>query len=1052
MKKIYSIVMAAMLCCSITTAWATTPFTEGFESAVPPTGWSTIHVKGGNWSRNNATYYVSVHGGSYDAMMAYASSGGADNYLITPQLSPVAGETLQFYLASQNYAGTTVTVEVSEAGNENASDFTTVLATYKSNVDINSSWGDAKEISLSEYAGKNIYIAFHVVDNNGGNIYLDDVSILAPVSCPKPTELSYSNVTSSSVKLSWTNGGSETKWNVSYKEGSADWATVAATTNPYTLSVTAATSYQVKVQAACAADDESEFSNVVSFETPCESITTLPWSENFEDQTNDAVPTCWSNAGSTSVGGGSGAPAVPAWGVYTYGGNKMIRMANYYASPSSGSIAQINTPTIVLPATPAQKLTFDYSHTASCGAFKVQISADGGEWKELESYAKGSGSSESNPGDFTGAEISLADFAGKSIVIRFFANANYGDGGIYVDNLSIVATGASCSKPRELAVSEVTTNSAKVAWESTAANFGLQLSTDGENWNEVDGNITNPFELKNLTPGTQYYVQVKAVCDADLESEFTAAVSFRPECEHASVSESTAWEEGFETKVVDALPVCWAVTETNNEDNYAKVITSNAKTGSKCLDIQAKNTNTRIVLLPEFAEEVKNLKISFDYNNGTTSNKNGQLEVGYYSNSTFTNVATLDRVDSYAASGVIEMPKTASESARLALRLVGNSSSFYLSHAYIDNISVIRKVVCPLPTALTVDPASNGAVVSWTPGDEETEWNIRYREVAEPEANWTVKPVQEDEVTLSNLTAGKNYEVQVQAACDEEHSSAWTASVNFATTCPVPTNLTVEAVEANTAIVKWECAEEKFNLQYRADGADAWKTIENIAAKSYELAELAGSTTYEVQVQAACGGEFSEAIELTTKCNARAADELPFFEDFEQVEVGKLPECWFVLPEDAAVSVLAMNDNSGNKLYVANGVPECWIAQPAFDAELNGYTLSFDYSSAAQLEVGYLTAANGDQFVSLLEPTASPVQYDLKDLPVQARYLAIHYLATASWHLAYIDNVRLAITPETPSAIDNNSINATATKRIVNGQLIIERDGETYNAQGVVIR
>ena len=494
------------------------------------------------------------------------------------------------------------------------------------------------------------------------------------------------------------------------------------------------------------------------------------------------------------------------------------------------------------------------------------------------------------------------------------------------------------------------------------------------------------------------------------------------------------------------------MTETNNEDNYAKVITSNAKTGSKCLDIQAKNTNTRIVLLPEFAEEVKNLKISFDYNNGTTSNKNGQLEVGYYSNSTFTNVATLDRVDSYAASGVIEMPKTASESARLALRLVGNSSSFYLSHAYIDNISVIRKVVCPLPTALTVDPASNGAVVSWTPGDEETEWNIRYREVAEPEANWTVKPVQEDEVTLSNLTAGKNYEVQVQAACDEEHSSAWTASVNFATTCPVPTNLTVEAVEANTAIVKWECAEEKFNLQYRADGADAWKTIENIAAKSYELAELAGSTTYEVQVQAACGGEFSEAIELTTKCNARAADELPFFEDFEQVEVGKLPECWFVLPEDAAVSVLAMNDNSGNKLYVANGVPECWIAQPAFDAELNGYTLSFDYSSAAQLEVGYLTAANGDQFVSLLEPTASPVQYDLKDLPVQARYLAIHYLATASWHLAYIDNVRLAITPETPSAIDNNSINATATKRIVNGQLIIERDGETYNAQGVVIR
>ena len=42
--------------------------------------------------------------------------------------------------------------------------------------------------------------------------------------------------------------------------------------------------------------------------------------------------------------------------------------------------------------------------------------------------------------------------------------------------------------------------------------------------------------------------------------------------------------------------------------------------------------------------------------------------------------------------------------------------------------------------------------------------------------------------------------------------------------------------------------------------------------------------------------------------------------------------------------------------------------------------------------------------------------------------------------------------PEIPSALDNTEAAVKATKRIVNGQLFIERDGKTFNAQGIEVK
>jgi hypothetical protein len=46
----------------------------------------------------------------------------------------------------------------------------------------------------------------------------------------------------------------------------------------------------------------------------------------------------------------------------------------------------------------------------------------------------------------------------------------------------------------------------------------------------------------------------------------------------------------------------------------------------------------------------------------------------------------------------------------------------------------------------------------------------------------------------------------------------------------------------------------------------------------------------------------------------------------------------------------------------------------------------------------------------------------------------------------------IAEIPDTPTALDTTEAAAKAVKRIVNGQLLIERDGKTYNAQGTQVR
>ena len=176
-----------------------TSFTEGFEGGL--NGWTvlTVNADGGYWlhSDNNPggyDYTTHAHGGSGFAMcysfIDYDGAYDTDSYLISPQKYAITnGSTLTFWADNANDSyPESFKVCVATADNPGASDFTQVWSGSakesgaKANVrhDANryDNWRQ-HTIDLSAYAGQNVYIAFHDVNYDAYEVWIDDVALTA---------------------------------------------------------------------------------------------------------------------------------------------------------------------------------------------------------------------------------------------------------------------------------------------------------------------------------------------------------------------------------------------------------------------------------------------------------------------------------------------------------------------------------------------------------------------------------------------------------------------------------------------------------------------------------------------------------------------------------------------------------------------------------------------------------------------------------------------------------------------------------------------------------
>ncbi len=777
-----------------------------------------------------------------------------------------------------------------------------------------------------------------------------------------PTDLTVTATTTTTATIAWTANSGETAWTVQYKKsGDADWTTVEnVTVNPYTLTgLTSGSSYQVKVAAG------TLYTAAVDFNTECEAKT-IPFEEYF-----DAL-NCWSML---DIAANTGL-------------DRNAFIFNYNTNPPQYLVS----PELV---TEDKQVTVAFEYRAKSSSyeesFQVGYSTTTNDvaaftWSDEVKYKMTSYE--------TYSEVLPAGV--KFIAIKYTANDKYA---LYIDNFSVTEYVApSCAAPTALTVTDITTNSASVSWTSEAASFALEYKkTSDEDWTAATGTIASPFALANLTPNeTEYTVRVKAICGENNESEWTElAEPFKTDCAVKTVTEETAWTEDFEAQTVDQAPACWDDISSLTSSAYMQVNEAAAKDGSLGLLIYVSGTHSDIVKLPLFNEETKNLKLSFDYKNyGETSNY-GELEVGYYASNGYTTVATMNKTTAFAASGEIVMPNDAPADARIAFRVLGIKNN-YKSHAYIDNLVVSRKPACAIPTNLQAVATSTGATLTWTAGDEETQWNIRYR--VKDADTWTVLENKTSGFALTGLEIGTAYEVQVQAYCDEDHQSAWTTSAIFTPVCgAAPTSLTVAARSTNAATLTWEGTESAFKLQTSLNG-ETWEDAIDVLDKTYDLTALTAGTTYYVRVQNACGGDYA-TTSFTTWCGLQDAASLPL----NITSFTAVPDCW-------EINFVGENSGIANNKIFFYGDAEQMAVLPAYDIELNKLSVTFGFSTTASLEFGYLDEPNGAFHAFASQPTTG-VELNLENEPAAAKYIAIRYTATSAYASGSISSVLLRKTP-----------------------------------------
>ena len=614
-----------------------------------------------------------------------------------------------------------------------------------------------------------------------------------------------------------------------------------------------------------------------------------------------------------------------------------------------------------------------------------------------------------------------------------------------------------CKAPASITLSDLTHNSAILSWDEVAGidKYQYICLEKGETpeWEGVEAKAGLSAVLTNLEPSTSYDFYVRSWFNAETQSAATK-LTFTTNCE----AKTLPFREYF---TETTLPDCWTAANWGTSYNYWSIDTYTAhRSGTYSLKYNARTSSSSDITTAsiELSEAAifgfyyqnrygsSGSAINFDVIVLDASNEAELLKESITTASpSGENEWTEKTIDLTAHTGKIIKIKFVGKG-------TGGSTSCYLR---IDEVTVKAKP-CDKPTDLKADASSTGAVVTWQAANGENEWNLRHKSKSATE--WTtVEALTKATYTIIGLAAGAEYEVQVQAVCNEDKQSSWTSSVKFTPVCPVPAVTAVSLITDNAATVAWESTESKFNLQYREAEAAEWTAIQNIAAKTCQLKDLKASTTYEVQVQAACGGEFSDVFTFTTKC-APLANAIPFSENFETV-VTRLPECWefrsetaYPLVEETSAAHGADSDNKSNCI-IFRGSNEQLLILPPFDENYCEWSLYLFYKAVtSSLELGYLTSLYGEFQTLATLPAATEyatqaTQIELKNAPATAKYLAIRYTSSSEFGYSAVDDLSIDQPKEVTAVINTNAANKSA-KSIENGQLIITLDGVRYNAQG----
>lgn len=853
-------------------------------------------------------------------------------------------------------------------------------------------------ISLADYSGQTIKVQFFANPTSGtsstdGAMFIDNVSVHKVSNCIVPTALAASNLTANSAHMTWTAGGSETAWRLQYRADGGDWsAEQAVSTNArHDLSgLSANTEYFVRVKAYCGAEDQSEWSETLSFTTLC-AAAAMPFSEEFSSASE--LPSCWL--------------ATPASGTYKWGAYENSGTYSVQLRTGSSGEAELRMPAVSLSEDAI--LRFEWKN-ANGVQVNLYVSTDGGSSRTmLPNDLSGVHS------DWTTKVFDLSAYTGETALIYFVANFSTANQYAYLDDVEVVAR--PCEMILNIAAAPIT-GGGTLSWSGSVKK--IRYKTGSNEWSyATPANNAGPHTLSGLTPARSYQFCLLPNCLEEEEANWTTPVFFT-----TKATELIPYSNDFEAETPGEAPFNWSrvsSTEYPQVSHDAYAYKEGESLGYQGNSIKFYGVNDQIIVFPEFNVALGNLVVSFHYRN-----RDCTMQLGYVASdgTTFTALETLPNQTGY---GEFPFEKDlygiSSDAKNIAIRYSNAGSQ---AQAWVDNV-VVKEATCGQPTNLAFDNLTATSVhITWSASTRGTESNYQYiRQLwSEEYPNWaTATLIGSDvhELNLTGLTANREYEFYLRSYCGASDQST-PVKIEFKTLMKdevfedVPTatnnetrlaalngqtiNMIIERPLLRTGEYCTLCL--PFNLS-ATEIADSDCPLHGFVIKEFEHSENKE-------------GEVNLYLRQVTSITAGN----PYFVRYAGA------------PSDEPLTPLRFN---GVKIKCSTPV--------AFDNEdCTPHGVFNPYALVANDNTTFFLSSNN----TLYYPSANGTMNGFRAY--------VHIDPDSPMGMAIRRGARLCVkdSKETPTEIDNWTIEnqTTGSQKIFrDGQLIIIRDGKEFNAQGM---
>ena len=765
---------------------STMPFTEDFDG-YPGVTTNTVDVLPYCWSKlNTGTTYPGLP--NIYASATYAASGSNSLHFYTSSSSAYADQTAvlpQIDITTYPINSLQLTMDVRASSSTspfvlvvgvmtdptNATTFTAV-----DTIDWQTLAYTTFEIPLSHYTGTGSYIAVMAPKPTSGTNYgyVDNVVVNLLPSCPIPRHLTATNVTTTSIELSWDEMGTATNWDIEYGpmgftpgHGTVE----TASSNPYTINgLNHSTGYDFYIRANCGSGDVSNYTKKITIATACAPYTNLPFMENFDaypsntSGTTSHLPYCWSNISTSTSSSYAGYPIIYTSATYAASGNNSLRFYTYYYT-SSTSTSDYGDQTVILPeiditTNPINtlQLSMDVRDNTTSYAFQLIVGV------MTDTTFTPVDTINTSSTTYANYIVDFSNYNGNGNRIAMLAKRpntsgsyNYG----YVDNI-IVEPIPACQRPSSISAVSTTSDTVFLSWtDSYGSLWDLAygpIGFDPDNATEATletGIDTNAFTVTGLSYGTGYEFYVRSDCGGAVSAWVMNPAVGYPYTYTMGISGS------------DTLTSCGIFISDNGGPNGD----------------YANSCNYTLVVFPSETDSVVSISGTFD----------GESTLDYLS--VYNGVGAddnnlLQKVISGATGNVVTFGPLNSTTGPLTLLF--HSDGSVVRPGFMAQISCVEPPACPQPFDVhAVYVSNNEATVTWgvLEGASST-FDLAFSTAAgfNPDTCTNIITVNTNEYTFTGLTAFTNYYVAVRTNCGTD-ASEWSVVTHFRTACDPITSL-----------------------------------------------------------------------------------------------------------------------------------------------------------------------------------------------------------------------------------------------------------------------